>query len=180
MEDLKARLEEFIAHADESEEATTQEATRLLTQLLRVRAAADSLLASSTRPNVRDPERPGSLLGLSLHEAARMVLEDAGSPLHARELGRRIKQRGWKHPRSKVARPDQIVFQLAARLPRVPETFVRTGPNTFGLRAWEGRSAHARPKPRVPLFSASGSAAASSSAHWTEPFESEQNAWRSS
>ena len=95
-----------------------------------------------------------SLRGLTLHEAARRVLDQAEIPLHARELGKRIKAGGWTHKRSKNPRADQIVYQLAARLPRYPEVFARVAPNTFALVAWGAPST--RPRPRVGLFGGEG------------------------
>jgi hypothetical protein len=97
----------------------------------------------------------GSLDALTLHDAAEVVLERAGSPLHVRELGKRIKAGGWKHKRSRDPRPDQILYQLAARLPRHPETFVRVAPNTFGLVRW-GKERRTRPKPRLATFEGPG------------------------
>lgn len=99
----------------------------------------------------------GSLDDLTLHDAAEVVLERAGFPLHVRELGPRIKAGGWKHKRSRDPRPDQILYQLAARLPRHPETFVRVAPNTFGLVRW-GKARRKRPRPRLATFPGPGRA----------------------
>lgn len=120
------------------------------------------------------------LSGLALHEAARHVLADAGRPLHARELGRRIKERGWRHPRSTNARPEQIVFQLAARLPRYPETFQRVARNTFALTEWEGSTAPTqRPPPRLGTFTGGGQAVGELIGSSDEPF-AQGESWRSS
>jgi hypothetical protein len=113
--------------------ARSGEAATLLGDLLRWVERVRLLTVSDDAP--RDNKRQ-PLVGLTLHEAARRVLTEAGEPLHARELAVRIKLGGWTHPRSASARPDQIVYQLAARLPKYPETFERVSPNTFGLRAW--------------------------------------------
>lgn len=139
---------------------------------------------------VRDLVEPGEngvpapegidLAGLSLHEAARRVLADAGRPLHARELGRRIKARGWRHPRSTAARPEQIVFQLAARLPHYPGLFRRVAPNTFALTEWDGTgAARERPRPRVGIFRGPGEAISEMIGESDEPF-AQGRPWRSS
>lgn len=158
LEELKRRLEEIVrrpkATARDAEEAA--EAARALADLLRGEERGLRLLRGSggERPAPRRGGRPGALPleGLTLHEAARRVLEAAGWPMHVREPGLRIKAGGWRHPRASHPRPDQIEYQLAARLPRHPETFRRFGPNTFGLADWgEAPPRREAPKPRVGL-----------------------------
>jgi len=134
------------------------EAARALADLLRGEARALRLLRDAeTADPTREPSepRPGGLplAGLTLHEAAHRVLETAGWPMHVHDLGVRIKAGGWRHPRSTNPSPDQIEYQLAARLPRHPEVFKKFGPNTFGLTAW-GDSPPRReaPKPRLGIF----------------------------
>lgn len=144
------------ATARDAEEAA--EAATALADLLRGEERALRLLrgASAAPPGGRSPHGPGALPleGLTLHEAARRVLEAAGRPMHVRELGVRIKAGGWRHPRTAHAPPDRIEHQLAARLPRHPETFQRFGPNTFGLTAWgDAPPRRERPKPRLGLVS---------------------------
>jgi hypothetical protein len=160
LEELKRRLEEIMARpkatARDAEEAA--EAARALADLLRGEERALRLLRSSgaAQTGARPARRPGALPleGLTLHEAARRVLEAAGWPMHVRELGVRIKAGGWRHPRAAHPRPDQIEYQLAARLPRHPETFKKFGPNTFGLTAWgDTPPLPERPKPRLGLAS---------------------------
>jgi hypothetical protein len=153
---LKERLEEIMrrpkATARDAEEAG--EAARALADLLRGEERALRLL--HTEPVRAEPEarRPYLLAGLPLHEAAERVLGDAGWPMHVSELGTLIKVRGWRHPRSTKARPDQIQYQLAARLPKHPEVFKKFAPNTFGLVAWGDSPPRAgRPKPRLGLAS---------------------------
>ena len=121
------------------------------------------------------------LRGVSLDDAAERVLEEAGVPLHVRELGARIKARGWRHPRSKNARPDQILYQLAARLPRHPDRFRRVSPNTFGLSNWEGGQGRrsSAPAPRTSLFHGGGRIGARI-AESDEPVTNEEAEWRSS
>jgi len=103
----------------------------------------------------RDAEAaPGDLSGLALHVAAERVLEAAGVPLHVSEIGKRMKARGWTHPRADP-RPDQVNHQLAARLPRY-KRFVRTRPNTFGLAAWQTAPPKPAPRPKVGIFSGPG------------------------
>jgi hypothetical protein len=98
-----------------------------------------------------------SLAGKTLHDAAAVVLEEAGAPLHAKELGSRIKARGWTHPRGGPSRPNQIVYQLAARLPRHSHQFRRVAPNTFALAKWGGDvGPRSPPKPRIALFKGPG------------------------
>jgi hypothetical protein len=72
--------------------------------------------------------------------------------MHVSELGDVIKVRGWRHPRSTNARPDQIQYQLAARLPRHPEVFKKFAPNTFGLAKWgDSPPRTERPRPRLGI-----------------------------
>lgn len=119
-----------------------------------------------------------SFAGLTLHEAAERVLEEAGVPLHVKDLGKRIKARGWRHRRA-VSRPDQINYQLAARLPRHGDVFIRVAPNTFALVRWgEGRSKGAPVAPRTGLFRGPGGAIGASLGERSE--EVAESAWRSS
>lgn len=105
---------------------------------------------------VAEEEARSALSSLTLHEAAERILDEAGVPLHVKELGRRIKAHGWKHPRS-VGGPDQINYQLAARLPRHPDVFVRVAPNTFALKRWGPRqAAEVSVRPRLGLFKGPG------------------------
>jgi len=148
---IRGRLEAIIGRpkltSRDAEEAS--EAAKALADLLRGEERALRLIdkpAAASPPDAAD----GSLAGLTLHEAARRVLERAGWPMHVRDLGTRIKAAGWRHPRSRNARPDQIEYQLAARLPRHPETFVRLAPNTFGLALWGDTPPRpARPRPAL-------------------------------
>lgn len=122
----------------------------------------------------------GPLRGLTLHEAARRVLEEAGVPLHVRELGARIKAGGWRHPRSAHARPDQIMYQLAARLPRHAESFRRVGPNTFGLAKWGRSGPPKRRRPRTGVFTGPGGGIARTIGESEEPVSTQGTEWRSS
>jgi hypothetical protein len=125
---------------------------------------------------------PGSsLAGRPLHEAAEQVLTEAGTPLHAAELGRRMKARGWRHPRSRQAQPDQILHQLAARLPRYPHTFRRVAPQTFALVRWGDAYPGARAKATLPtaLFHGPGDAVGVRAGAAEDPITSEDAAWRS-
>jgi hypothetical protein len=149
----------------------------------RAREAAEILAERARRLSEEGHGRGSegrSLAGLTLHEAARRVLEEAGVPLHARELGARIKAGGWRHPRSSRARSDLIVYQLAARLPRHPETFRRLGPNTFGLVAWGPGGPPKRQRPRTGVFSGPGGAIARGTGESDEPVSTQEAAWRSS
>lgn len=159
---LKERLEEIMRRpkvtARDAEEAG--EAAKALADLLRGEERALRLLRIEATPGDggQDPDPAGArkpyvLAGLPLHEAAKRVLEDSGWPMHVSELGDIIKVRGWRHPRSKNARADLIRYQLAARLPRHPETFKKFAPNTFGLARWgDAPPLPRRPKPRLGLF----------------------------
>jgi hypothetical protein len=131
-EQLRSILSRPIETPEDADRA--REAADLLASCLRIEAQARRFL-SVGQPGPTG-SREESFSGLPLHEAARRVLEEAGVPLHARDLGARIKARGWHHPRSKVAKPHQIMHQLAARLPRFPEVFQRVAPQTFGLTSW--------------------------------------------
>lgn len=119
----------------------------------------------------------GVLENMTLHDAAERVLSEAGMPLHVRDLGTRIKAGGWSHPRSRNARPDQINYQLAARLARMPDRFRRVAPNTFGLAQWDDGSTGNRRKPRLGMFR-SGGATPARSLDGDAPFE--EQPWRSS
>lgn len=158
MADLRKALEEVLAAPPETS-AQAERAARAaeaLAAYLRLDESVERLLRSGDDRGRRGKDAAaGSLAGLTLHEAAEQVLQKAGIPLHVRELGPRIKAGGWTHKRSSNARPDQILYQLAARLPRHPDVFVRVAPNTFGLVAW-GTTPSPRPKPRVGLFGGSG------------------------
>lgn len=150
-------------------------AAEALAAYLRLEQDVARLLEPSDDPTT--PAEAGALGGLPVHDAARRVLQQAGAPLHAQELGKRMKAGGWTHKRSRRASSDQIVHQLAARLPRYPDVFVRVAPNTFGLVEW-GRPAE-RPKPRVGLFSGEGKATGRDiDAHPAEPAGA--GPWRSS
>ncbi|MBA3291164.1 MAG: winged helix-turn-helix domain-containing protein [Actinobacteria bacterium] len=147
MSTLKRRLQLSVARPIGSPEDAERaaQAAEALAEYLRAEKLAEAAL---------EPDRPrpaaGPLAELTLQDAAERVLRGAGIPLHVKELGRRIKAGGWAHPRARRARPDQINFQLAARLPRHPERFVRVAPNTFGLL--QGASASECPRPRLALF----------------------------
>jgi hypothetical protein len=152
------------------------EASRILGELLSLERRASLFVKESKTGK----ELSGPLAGLTLHEAARRVLHDVGTPLHAKELGARIKARGWRHPRTDHAKADQIVFQLAARLPRHPETFRRVGPNTFALVEWGPEPFRAKRRtPRFGLFAGSGKAIGRLSGESEEAIR-EGGTWRSS
>ncbi len=156
------------ATARDAEEAA--EAAKALAELMRGEERALRLLRSGAAGEPGTPTRPRAsglpLEGLTLHEAARRVLQTHGWPMHVRELGLRIKAGGWRHPRSTNAGPDQIQYQLAARLPRHPETFKKFGPNTFGLAEWgDSPPKPSRPKPRLGIVS-SGEPYTGPSAQW--------------
>jgi hypothetical protein len=184
-QELGSILTRPITTPEEAEAA--QEAAGLLATYLRLERRVGELRDHPAQGATGHPN--GDLRGTTLDEAARAVLQDAGVPLHARELGARIKARGWRHPRSKVARPDQIVYQLAARLPRDP-AFRRVAPNTFALAEWdegsengdagEGRPVRRRPRPRVGLFHGGGRVTGRLIAESDEPFASKEPGWRSS
>lgn len=152
-----------------------EEAARYLGEMVELEQRATRWLQELDRNRAGGAQ---GLEGLTLHEAARRVLEEAGTPLHARELGARIKAGGWKHPRTSNARPEQIVFQLAARLPRHPHMFRRVGPNTFGLAEWGPRRAR-RSAPRLGTFSGGGQRVGRGMSDGEEPF-AEGPEWRSS
>ena len=163
---LKERLEEILRRpkltARDAEEAG--EAAKALADLLRGEERALRLLRSQGAPpaagdtrNSAEAKKPYWVTGLPLHSAAERVLEDLGWPMHVRELGVRIKSQGWQHPRSKTARPDQIQYQLAARLPRHPEVFKKFAPNTFGLATWGDAPPRSEaPRPRLGLAASEG------------------------
>jgi hypothetical protein len=152
-------------------------AAELLAEHLRLEQSARELIEQSANADRgRD-----DLRGMSLHDAAERVLEDAGTPLHVKELGSRLKARGWRHPRSSNAHPERINFQLAARLPKHPDRFRRVAPNTFGLVKWDSDGAVRKARrPRTGLFSGTGQAVGRSIGETTEPLDDEAASWRSS
>jgi hypothetical protein len=155
---MKEHLQEVLSRppttAAEAERAAR--AAEALAAYLRLEEEVATLLAPAGSHEASTGHPPG-LAGAhqTLHDVAAEVLAEAGVPLHVRELGRRIKARGWKHPRTKAPRPDQIFYQLAARLPRHPDRFVRVAPNTFALAAWDEAPLE-RPAPRLGLFGGQG------------------------
>jgi hypothetical protein len=149
-ERLSALLRDPILRHEDARRAA--QAAEALADLLRASEKAEQILTGSMDIGAGQPT--GSVAGMPLQDAAEAVLETAGTPLHAKELGSRIKARGWTHPRGKPSRPDQIVYQLAARLPRFPDRFRRVAPNTFGLVKWD--EATASVKPRLGTFKGPG------------------------
>ena len=176
MAQLTDRLLEALARpisTPEEAEAAAR-AAEALAAYLRGEEAAKRALAAEPAP---EPDATGTLAGLYLEDAAELVLKQAGLPLHVKELGKRIKAGGWRHPRSRRAGPEQINFQLAARLPKHPDRFRRVAPNTFGLAGWEKREPK-RARPRSGLFRGPGGAVAESIGE--RPAEPAQTPWRSS
>jgi hypothetical protein len=171
----KERLEAILRRpvTTSADARRAAEAAGLLADLLEIEARAVALDAEAAGVKEEAPSYGGDLEGLPLHEAARRVLLESGLPLHAREIGARMKARGWRHPRSPRARPEQIVYQLAARLPRLPDTFRRVAPNTFAL---VDAPQPKRPRPRTGLFS--GPAISELIGESEEPMEASD--WRSS
>lgn len=174
-EELEAVLDRPIRRPEDAEQAAR--AAEALANYIRASQGAEEVLG--LRGNeVREAPGAADLAGLTLHDAAERILDEAGIPLHVRQLGRQIKARGWTHKRSKRVRSDQINYQLAARLPRHADRFVRVAPNTFGLKKWEleGRE---RVKPRFALFrSGSSDTARQIGEHPDQIFEDAE--WRSS
>lgn len=162
MSTAREKLEELIRQPVDSAATASMiaRAAEVLRDVIRAEEAAWMVLGIDHGSELGTKNRgPADLAGLTLHDAAERVLKDAGSPLHVRELGKRIKARGWVHPRSTKPRPDQISYQLAARLPRHPDVFRRTGPNTFGLVIWDRTGLGSRPKPSFGLFRGPGNVA---------------------
>lgn len=157
--ELKDRLEAELRKPVRS----TQDAQRVariaetLAQLLRASENAHRVLGDLGEVAPPNTQEEPSLASFTLHDAAERVLERAGIPLHVKELGRRIKAGGWRHPRGEPSRPDQLLYQLAARLPRHPDKFRRVAPNTFALVKWgEKGTAKSLSRPRVGLFAGEG------------------------
>jgi hypothetical protein len=180
--ELKDRLESELRKPVQS----TQDAQRVariaeaLAELLRASENATRVLGDSGEvPPSNTREDPG-LASFTLHDAAERVLERAGIPLHVKELGRRIKGGGWRHPRGEPSRPDQLLYQLAARLPRHADKFRRVAPNTFALVKWgEKGTAKSLSRPRVGLF-ASESAITGRQAGQQQDEVAQGDEWRSS
>jgi hypothetical protein len=158
-DEIAAKLEQVIQAAPRGpkEAERASRAAALLADYLRLAERVADLAEEKTSLEEWDG---AGFDRLTLHEAALQILREAGRPMHARELGDRIKARGWRHRRSKVARPDQIVYQLAARLPKYPNLFRRVAPNTFALAEWGERKPQANRSPRLGLFKGSRAATA--------------------
>lgn len=177
--DVKERLESVLSMNVSSPEDAERagEAAQLLATYLRLEERVRALTES--REETGRPEGQ-SVAGLTLPDAAERVLDAEGVPLHARDLGALMKARGWRHPRSKVARPELILHQLAGRLPR-DSRFRRVAPQTFALAKWGDESPGGRRKPKLPLFEGPGTSIAAEMDNAPEaPFEDERAAWRSS
>lgn len=150
---LNELLQRPIRRPEDAERAAR--AAEALAELLRAKEKAERILAGDSGQAPLSAEQ--GLAGMTLHDAAEAVLEEAGKPLHAKDIGERIKARGWKHPRGTPTRPDQIVYQLAARLPRHPQRFQRVAPNTFALAKWADQTEpSSRPPPKLGLFKGAG------------------------
>lgn len=178
MGDLKDKLEKMLGDPPKTAAGAERaaQAAEALAAYLRLEESVDSWLETTSTED--KPAGKGDFGALTLHQAAELVLESAGTPLHVRELGKRIKGAGWTHKRSKNPRADQINYQLAARLPRHANVFVRVSPNTFGLVKWD-RAEGANRKPRVALYRGSGeSLGRKSSEHPDRPARAAK--WRSS
>jgi hypothetical protein len=146
---LKAAMAGPILTPEDAERAAR--AAEALAAYIRAESSAERALALEEAQSSRAPSA-GDLGGLKLEDAAERVLDRAGRPMHVRELGTRIKDGGWDHPRSRNPRSDQVNYQLAARLPRDRAArFRRVAPNTFGLVGWDHET-RARPKPTFGLF----------------------------
>jgi site-specific DNA-cytosine methylase len=156
MSDLTEKLSALLRKPIRSPEDAQQAAqvADALADLLRASQRAERLLGFA--PPGAPRSENASLAGKALQDAAEAVLEAAGKPLHAKEIGRRVKARGWTHARGTPSRPDQIVYQLAARLPRFPHRFKRIAPNTFALAKWDEGAADTATKPRTSLFRGPG------------------------
>ena len=159
MATIRERLEEVFSGPPDSPDRAelAAQAAEVLAAYLRADEQARRLLD----PDASDEASPTTrrFSGLSLEDAAEIVLREAGTPLHVRELGSRIKAGGWTHKRSRNPRPDQINYQLAARLPRSGR-FIRVAPNTFGLAEW-GPKGSRHVKPRLGVFQGPGADVAS-------------------
>jgi hypothetical protein len=101
--------------------------------------------------------------------------------MHASDLAVRIKLDGWRNPRTKGGTSARLVAQLAARLPRYPETFRRVAPNTFALSEWGDNPPRAgRPKPLIGVMRSDGSLpAADLDEELEHVYDDERNQWRS-
>lgn len=173
----REELEELVsgpfASPEDAERAAR--AAEALAAYLRADQAAMAILKGGSVAGM-EADEGSAFSSLTLHDAAERVLEEAGVPLHVKELGKRIKAHGWKHRRS-VSRPDQINYQLAARLPRHSDVFVRIAPNTFALKRWgTSRAAQAPVKPRLGLFKGPGGAVGRSIGEHAD--EAASSSWR--
>jgi HB1, ASXL, restriction endonuclease HTH domain len=178
---LRAALEEIVQRPIDSlrDAELAREAADAIGQYLQWEASARRLLQQAHGEPAPPP--PESLQGLTLRQAAIRVLQDAGGPLHIKELGARIKAGGWRHPRAENPRPDLILFQLASQLRRHSETFRWVGPNTFALTEWHGRSPGGNDRlPRIGLFEGPGAAVGAASAQSDEAVTAGDAGWRSS
>ncbi len=179
MATVRERLEAVLRRPvkSASDAATVAKAAEALRMLIETEAAALRAVDEVVETATSSAPGTGPLAGLTLHTAAERVLVQAGVPLHVSELGKRIKAGGWTHPRSVVTRPNQILYQLAARLPQHPQTFKRVAPNTFALARWSDLS-RAKRHPRYAIFKGPGNVAEAMGNSEDALFEG--SPWRSS
>ena len=182
VESLRRRLDGLfkLPIATPEDGRRVEQAARLLTTLLEVEQRVAELEADGkpVRPakvGEQAPQYGADFGALSLHEASQRILAEAGFPMHVRDLAVRLIARGWRGRNGARPKPRPLADQLAARLSRHPQTFVRVRPNTFAL---VGMDPHAtRPKPRLGIFDGPGGDFAANIGDVAEMFE--EDPWRS-
>jgi hypothetical protein len=182
--ELKRRLEEILARPKvtrrDAEEAV--EAAQAIADLMRAEERALRLVAGGEgEARSPGPVQRRTLAGLTLHAAAEHVLRKYGWPMHVKELALTILSEGWTSPRARETTVPRLALQLASRLPRYPERFRRTAPNTFSLAEWGNDPPRKeRPRPLIGIFASDGTHAARDIDQELETvFEDERNQWRS-
>lgn len=121
---LRARREaaEALYHA----EFGTRDPT-LVTSAMQTESVVQSNTAIADRRQAAQQGRTvGPFAGLHWEVAIEHVLREAGSPLHVREIWRRLSEGGF---RTNTADPERSVTAIAVRSARL----VRAGPNTYAL-----------------------------------------------
>lgn len=77
---------------------------------------------------------------MKIHEAARLILQDAGHPMHARDIhceivARKLYTFGAKNPVSMVS--QSLRKKSAEALGATDAIFKRTAPGIYGLVDWD-------------------------------------------
>ncbi|MFQ6006200.1 MAG: hypothetical protein ACE5OQ_11930 [Woeseia sp.] len=119
--------------------SAARERLDLVHRLLRLAAREEGTPDSdpSRSVAVEDATKPGTIKAhfysvevANLEDCIERVLDEAGKPIHIREIRQSLIDRGIPLP----GRGDEA--NIIVRLSRAPDRFVRTGRGTYGLSSW--------------------------------------------